>query len=208
MPHLSKEALLKEVHAQIDECRICEDYINPFRKPLGLDRGDAGQIVVVGEGPGKSEESESRAFAGPAGRILEQWLIKCGASPQNIRAGIYFTSVTKCVKNGANDLSIMKSNCRTFLDKQLNILKPSLVISLGAHAFSSLKFTEEPFSSAIGRIFFSGDHLLISPYDHHFHLVVWPHPSPSNRWLNDSQNKKKLMDSFNFIYPFFNNLNK
>jgi uracil-DNA glycosylase family 4 len=197
---------LADLHAEIDGCHKCDKHVIPLVKPLGLCRGDPGKIIVIGEGPGRAEKKKARAFAGPSGKELERWLVQCSASPHNPRHGIYFTSIIKCVKNSERDLVKMKYNCRHFLDNQLSIIMPTLVISLGAHAYNALRFTPEPFETAICKKYYSADYLLIPPYDSHFYLVVWPHPSPVNRWFNIDKNKQRLKESFELVRPFISDL--
>lgn len=201
-----KGKALDLLHSEIDHCFICKEVVQPLKKPIGLKRGDPGAIVVIGEGPGNAELKQAKAFAGPSGVNLDKWFIECGANSADPRRGIYFTSIVKCVKNRSQDLVLMKHNCRRFLDKQLAILEPSLVITLGSHAYESLKFEDKSFDEAIGKKYFTGQHFLFSPYGFDFSLIVWPHPSPISRWLNDAKNKQRLKDSFQLVRPFIDSI--
>jgi len=104
---------LEVLHEQISLCRVCESQVDNFQKPSKLDRGEAGQIIIVGQGPGSAELKGTRAFAGQAGRRLDSWLLECGASPEDPRGGIYFTSVIKCVGSD-QQFSLMAANCAVF----------------------------------------------------------------------------------------------
>ncbi len=198
----SRSHRLRILHEEIDRCRVCELDVNPLRKPQDLDRGDPGRVVIVGEGPGAAELAESQAFAGPSGERLEEWLVACGAAPEEPRRDIYFTSVAKCVKGSEADLRVMMRNCRHFLDSQLSILQPRLIITLGQHAYRHLLVSDDTFSDALCRIFHSQDHFLVPLLGFHHHLLVWPHPSPSNRWHNEPANREHLGRSFDLARPF------
>src|ERR1051325_957428 len=87
---------LDELHAQIDQCRVCGDFVK-LRKPLGLKRGGIARVMIVGEGPGRSELKHGRAFAGGSGKTLDAWLIGAGAKATAPRKDIYVTSIIKCV---------------------------------------------------------------------------------------------------------------
>jgi len=48
------EVMLR-IHAEVSACRVCEQHVEGFQKPAALDRGVAGQIMIVGQGPGQAE---------------------------------------------------------------------------------------------------------------------------------------------------------
>src|SRR5207244_952602 len=120
----------------------------------------------------------------------------CAANPDALRDGIYLTSITKCFTANQAAIPTMAKNCRSFLNDQLAVIQPRLVIALGAPAFDELWFTDQPPKDPWCQLFHSRDYLLVTPWGSHFDLLVWPHPSPSNRWLNSDVNKTRLQDSF------------
>lgn len=134
------ELPLSVLHGEIARCRVCEPTVDGFQKPPHLDRGGVGRVMVIGQGPGSAELSGTRAFAGQSGRTLEQWLVACGADPASPRAGIYFTSVIKCVCPSERFFSSMARNCRAFLQRQIVELGPDLIITLGRKSYEALSF--------------------------------------------------------------------
>ena len=94
----------------------------------------------------------------------------------------------------------MASNCGVFLQRQLEIIQPSLVITLGGPAYGVLRLQDDSYSHALCRLYTrqAGGHLFPAPYD----LLVWPHPSPLSRWLNDRENARRLEESFATARPF------
>jgi len=90
----------------------------------------------------------------------------------------------------------MTPNCRPFLQKQITLIRPKLIITLGQLAFDELNFTDLMFSDALCLPLASREHVLLSPFGYHFTLLPWPHPSGLNRWLNKPQNRQRLEKSF------------
>lgn len=190
---------LLKLHLEIDNCRICETgLVTDLQKPLGLDRGEPGRVMIVGQSPGSAELARRRAFAGPAGKRLTDWLIASGADPSSPRAGIYLTSLLKCVCPTPSKLPPMLANCRRFLVQQLRLIRPELVISLGADAYAELSFSGKDYSMALCRAENSRDYFLAEapPHGFHFTLLPWPHPSGRNRYLNEAEVKTRLAESF------------
>lgn len=193
---------LRVLHDRIADCRCCESAVVDYVKPTSMDRGDAGRIVIVGQGPGSAEAAKQRAFAGPAGTRLDDWLVSAGADRNAPRRGIYLTSVTKCIGTGQASLNHMIGECVGHLRAQIEILEPRVVISLGAVAYDALSPVDTPFSRALCQLYNTADHLLLPSTGAHFALLVWPHPSPRNRWLNEDRNRKRLNQSFDLLRKY------
>ena len=194
---------LEKLHADIDQCWRCKTSIPRMVKPIGLKRGEPGPVMIIGQNPGKAEHRAGTAFAGQSGARLNDWLIRCGSDPANPRKNVYFTSVAKCVAPSTESLPLMVKNCRPFLERQLRLIAPRLIISLGAVAFSSLGLVQLPFSSAVCRLYSSQELFLISPFGFNFHYVAWPHPSGLSRWHNLAANKTMLDESFTALATYF-----
>lgn len=188
---------LAALHVQISECRRCEAMVPNLHRAQVSDRGDPGRVMIVGQGPGRKEMNTQRAFAGQSGTRLDSWLRQCGAATDNPRAGIYLTSVTKCTDSNAKNApsARMIQNCRPFLFSQMRILNPTLVISLGKVAYETLRRTPDPYSKALCRIYDTSEQDLFEKY----RLLVWPHPSGLNHWLNNPENLAALNSSFQHV---------
>jgi uracil-DNA glycosylase family 4 len=197
-------ASLDDLHAGIDQCRVCGDFVK-LRKPLGLKRGGVASVMIVGEGPGGSELKHGRAFAGGSGKTLDNWLVGCGAVASAPRKDIYITSIIKCVCPEKGPYQRMASECSDFLVAQISLVKPSLVISLGRRAYTNIQFGDDTYSHAIGRVYNSADFVLFTKFDHHFSFLPWPHPSGLNRQLNDSQVRRRVEASFGVVRAFLKN---
>jgi DNA polymerase len=84
--------------------------------------------MFVGEGPGFHEDQQGRPFVGPAGKFLEEMLATIGLQ----RADVYIANVVKCRPPGNRDpLPDEVESCRPYLDEQISIIRPRLIVTLG-----------------------------------------------------------------------------
>lgn len=96
-------------------------------------------VMVVGEGPGRREDEQGRPFVGAAGRVLDDLLAEAGLR----RDEIYITNVVKSHptdrRAGPNRAPRPDeaAACRHWLEEQLAILRPRLILTLGAHALAA-----------------------------------------------------------------------
>lgn len=188
------------LHEDIDRCRICESVVPDLRKPLGVNRGSPGRVIIVGEAPAAQEQAQGKAFAGQAGKRLDQWLIACGQPPDDARRSIYLTSVVKC-RNAPAQFNKMVRNCRHFIDEQVRIIAPRIVITLGKHAYDAFAVSRHSYDDALCTIISTSEHVLTTPSGPHYILVPWPHPSGMNRWHNEPRNRTRLTKSFQDVAP-------
>jgi uracil-DNA glycosylase len=93
----------------------------------------------------------------------------------------------------------MARNSAQFLAKQITIIRPKLLITLGKEAYMTLRFTHEDFELALCKPQRSSDFLLLTYFGFHFFLLPWPHPSGLNRWNNVPGNRERLKSSFAFV---------
>ncbi len=93
------------------------------------------QMMFIGEGPGFHEDQQGRPFVGPAGQFLEELLASIGFG----REQVYICNVIKCRPPGNRDPLLEEIEaCRPYLDRQLALIKPRVVITLGR--FSMARF--------------------------------------------------------------------
>lgn len=101
------------------------------------------EIVFIGEGPGQQEDLQGRPFVGAAGKFLAEML----ASINLKRDDVFITNIVKCrPPNNRDPLPEEKALCAPFLDEQLAIIQPKLIVLLGRHAMEyflpSLKISQ------------------------------------------------------------------
>ncbi|TXI00342.1 MAG: uracil-DNA glycosylase [Rhizobium sp.] len=132
---------LDELHDDAQSCKRCDLYRNATHLVFGEGSGTA-EVILVGEQPGDREDLAGRPFVGPAGRLLDECLDEAGID----RDRCYVTNAVKHFKyqqRGKKRLHARPNagevqRCAWWLGAELELLKPKLVVALGATAVSSL----------------------------------------------------------------------
>ena len=135
---------LERLRKEVGNCKRCSLWKN--RKNVVFGEGpENASIFLIGLGPGRNENLHGKPFIGAAGKFLNHLLALAGLS----RKEVYITSVMKCYlpKNKATKEQI--NACRRYLDRQLEIIKPSMIIPLGNVA---LQYVSEKFNVGFDRI--------------------------------------------------------
>jgi uracil-DNA glycosylase len=138
-----KEAAMQKLSKEIDQCKRCSLY--KTRKNAVTGDGDVNsKILIIGEAPGKTENEEKKAFAGKAGQVLDNLLQSISLQ----RDDIYITNIIKCKPFPNNTPSALEINkCHPFLIRQLNIIQPKIIFSLGSFASKEIcKIIDLPFT--------------------------------------------------------------
>lgn len=126
---------LATVDAAVRACTLC---------PLSATRANAvpGQgadkplVMFVGEGPGAQEDATGIPFAGRAGKLLDELL----QSINYLREDVFITNVVKCRPPGNRDPRPEEAAaCRPYLDRQIELLDPALIVTLGRHALGHFR---------------------------------------------------------------------
>ena len=118
---------LIELHAQIKQCRQCELRKTCKQVVPGVGPENA-RIMLIGEGPGANEDIKGEPFVGQAGQFLNQLLALAGLRRQDV----YITNVVKCrPPNNRDPFPLELETCKPWLDSQLELIKPQIVVTLG-----------------------------------------------------------------------------
>ncbi len=111
-------------------CKKCELYKYRKNPVPGEGRRDA-EIMFVGEAPGAREDETGRPFVGAAGKLLTELLEKIGLK----REDVYITNVVKCRPPNNRDPTEEEIRaCSPYLMKQIQLIKPKIIVALGRHA--------------------------------------------------------------------------
>jgi DNA polymerase len=106
------------------------------------------RIMFVGEGPGAEEDRTGRPFVGQAGRLLDRMILAMGFR----RDEVYIANVVKCRPPGNRDPKDDEiAACSPFLDRQIELIRPEVIIALGRFAANRLTGTEKPLGALRGR---------------------------------------------------------
>lgn len=123
---------LEQIAQQIKNCQKCG--LCQTRTNTVPGNGDPkSPLLFIGEGPGKNEDLQGSPFVGAAGKYLDQLLHSINLDRQKI----FITNIVKCRPPGNRDpLPEEIAACTPFLNQQLEIIKPKLIITLGRHAMN------------------------------------------------------------------------
>ena len=145
-----KTARWEDIKAIADRCHVC-----PMAKErthtVVADGAPGCPIVMVGEAPGREEDLQGIPFVGNSGRLLTEILKACTL----VRGkDVAICNVLKCRPPGNRDPRPDETTaCAAFLDRQLELLQPKLLILMGKHAVSRLLGETRPISQMRGRLY-------------------------------------------------------
>jgi uracil-DNA glycosylase len=149
--------------------------------------------MIVGQAPGPTGKDARRPFSGTAGRTLGKWLELAGFPPNALHYPdlIFLTSVTRCFpgKSGSGKGDRLPSSaevrlCRRYLDEEIALVQPRIVLAVGRLAATEL-VGSSPLSQLIDQI------IEVEIAGVRFPVVTLPHPSGVSRWRNDPANRAK-----------------
>jgi uracil-DNA glycosylase len=179
---------LRAHQAACRECRACvDDGIIADAHPTF--QGEWGApFLLVGQAPGPTERVSRRPFSGRAGKELDRWMLRAGfESPDEFRRLTYIAALMRCFPGrnarGTGDLRPPPAgiaNCAHWLDAELRMLKPKVVIPVGQMAIARF-LGPGTLEERVGKRF--GERPV---------LVPLPHPSGTSRWLNHPGNRERL----------------
>ena len=163
---------LFDIDKEIHDCNLCGDLIEKFPNSKTVSVGKRNDIVILGEAPANNGWRKSGVAwydvnhkLLPSGVVLQKLLIEIGLKIEDT----YFMEAIKCYPKNRKYLTKCSHNCRNFLMKQLDIIEPKIVLSLGDFATKSiLDFKYKKFSDVVGKEFNINGYTVIPIY----------HPSP------------------------------
>jgi len=140
---------IEQLGAQAADCRLCDLAAGRTQVVWG-DGSPTARVVFIGEAPGRKEDEGGRPFIGAAGHLLDELL----AHAHITRADIYITNIVKCRPPGNRDpLDAEIVACRGYLNRQLRLLRPRVIVTLGAFATRLILQTTAGISGLQGRVF-------------------------------------------------------
>ncbi len=167
-------------------CRRCR--LSAGIRPV-VSRALTPRAMLVGQAPGKVESAGGVPFSGRAGRTLFRWLARAGIDEATARDTIYISAVTRCYpgphSSGRGDRVPTRdeqSSCADWLDKELRIIRPEVLIPVGRLAIERF-LSDIPLSELIGTrqcVEHVGGTSVVIPL---------PHPSGASSWIHRGDNK-------------------
>lgn len=182
---LSNETL-ETIRIDLGDCRRCK--LSNSRKNIVFGKGDPrARLVFVGEGPGFEEDASGEPFIGAAGRLLTKII----QAIKLTREQVYICNIIKCRPPGnRNPEPDEIERCFPFLKRQIAVIKPDFICTLGTFASQTLLETKKPISRLRGRFYdFMGIKLI--PTYHPAYLLRNP-DKKRDVW----EDMKKLMKEY------------
>jgi uracil-DNA glycosylase len=185
-----------DLQTEMRRCQLCVEGGYEVTPPAVTQGSVDARIMTIGQAPGITEVDAARPFNASSGKRLFEWLAEAGIDEDWFRTTQYMSSVTKCypgrVKGGSGDRVPTRKEqalCRPFLDQELTLVAPKLVIPIGRLAielFFGRKFT---LSEIIG-----SEQVQDGRW-----IVPLPHPSGASRWHQIEENKQLIQQAIRLI---------
>ena len=163
---------LSDIDIEIHKCNLCGEMVEKFPNSKTVSIGKKKDIVILGEAPANNGWRKSGIAwydvnhkLLPSGVILQKLLNEINLKLEET----YFLETIKCYPKDRKYLNICSNNCKKYLFKQLDIIKPKIVLVLGDAATKTiLNFKYKKFSDVVGNVFDINGYKIIPIY----------HPSP------------------------------
>jgi len=184
---LSLPNTLEPLQKQAQNCHLCE--LSKSRQKVVFGEGNLhAKLLFIGEGPGASEDSIGRPFVGRSGELLTKMI-------ENVlqlkRDDVYITNIVKCrPPNNRIPTPTEAHTCHPYLLKQIEIIKPKLIVTLGATAYHYLTGEETSISKIRGTLHRQNGYTLIPTY-HPSYLLR--NPSAKKEVFEDLLKIKELL---------------
>jgi DNA polymerase len=179
---------LAAVRADVgDDCSRCKLHkLGRSRIVFGVGNPEA-DLMFVGEAPGADEDLQGEPFVGRAGQLLTKIIEAINLKRQDV----YIANVIKCRPPGnRNPEPDEVEQCETFLFRQIDVVKPKVVVALGKFAAQSLLRTTEPITRLRGREYNYRDAILMPTY-HPAYLLR--NPSAKRDVWNDMKRVREIL---------------
>ena len=154
-----KAAALQLIRDDLGDCTRCA--LHKGRNKIVFADGDPNaRLMFVGEGPGADEDAQGLPFVGRAGQLLNNMIAAMGLK----REQVYIANVVKCRPPGNRTPEPEEANtCSPFLFRQIDVVRPQVLVALGATAATYLLGHRQPLAGLRGRVHaFRGMQLIVT----------------------------------------------
>ncbi len=178
---------LESLQKQAQNCHLCA--LSKSRQKVVFGEGNPhADLLFIGEAPGATEDSSGRPFTGRSGELLTKMI-------ENVlhisRSDVYITNIVKCrPPNNQVPTPIQAHTCQPYLLKQIELIKPKLIVTLGAAAYHFLTGDETGISKVRGTLHQQNGYTLIPTY-HPSYLLR--NPSAKKEVFEDLLKVKELI---------------
>ncbi|UCD34100.1 MAG: uracil-DNA glycosylase [Nitrospiraceae bacterium] len=182
-PCPDRQGSLVSLRDEIGDCRRCRLWQG--RKNIVFGEGNScAKLMFIGEGPGRDEDIQARPFVGSAGKLLTSLITKLGLK----REDVYIANIVKCRPPGNRNPEVDEiSTCIPFVEKQIDIISPQVIVCLGKISAQALLRSSIPISRMRGS-FFHFRTIPVMPTFHPAYLLR----NPKDKWLTWEDMQKVL----------------
>lgn len=190
----SEAVLLVRHQSRLVRCRRCPAMIGT---PI-LGNAVVSRVMLVGQAPGSKEVIEQRPFAWTAGKTLFRWFAQIGLAEERFRQRVYMAAVCRCFpgKNPAGGDRVPSReevrNCSGWLDAELRLLQPALIIPVGKLAIGRFVAATK-LDAVIGRSHRATIANVAAD------VIPLPHPSGASVWHHTEPGKTLLQEALALI---------
>lgn len=184
---LSLPNTLESLQKQAQNCHLCE--LSKSRGKVVFGEGNPlADIFFIGEAPGATEDSSGKPFVGRSGELLTKMIENV---LQISRSDVYITNIVKCrPPNNQVPTPTQAHTCQPYLLKQIELIKPKLIVTLGVTAYQYLTGDETGITKIRGTLHKQNGYTLIPTY-HPSYLLR--NPSAKKEVFKDLLKVKELM---------------
>jgi len=158
------------------------------------------RVVLIGQAPGPREGSFGRPFAWTAGKTMFRWFGETlGVDEETFRARFYIAAVARCFPGKASGGGDRRpdtdeiARCRTFLEREVDILAPDLVLPVGTLAIEQVLAHKGPLAGLIGTARRARYH------GREVDVIALPHPSGASTWHRTEPGKTLLAQALGLV---------
>jgi len=173
---------LRVIHAEMEGCRQCPAMVGPVVHGAAV----ASKVMLVGQAPGPREGSFGRPFAWTAGKTLFRWFEQAlGIDEERFRRCVYIAAVARCFPGKASGGGDRKpdaveiARCRTYLEREVAVLKPRLVLAVGTLAIGEVLGEQargKKLDALVGQV------ARTRWFNTELDVLALPHPSGASPW--------------------------
>ncbi|MDD5275437.1 MAG: uracil-DNA glycosylase family protein [Methylovulum sp.] len=174
---LAREQALREHCAALAQCRRCP----AMAAPVVIGNPVLSPILLIGQAPGDKEGGLGKPFAWTAGKTLFKWFERIGLDEDTFRQRVYMAAVCRCFpgknpKGGDRVPSPVEiDNCAGWLQAEVDLLKPALILPVGKLAISQLMPVKK-LDEVVGKLH------PVTFHGHPSEALPLPHPSGASTW--------------------------
>jgi uracil-DNA glycosylase len=188
---------LARLHHEMRTCQKCLKAGYEISAGAVFSGPASAQWMIIGQAPGVTECQFKRPFNGTSGTRLFQWLAQAGWEEADFRNQEYMTAVTKCYpgkgKGGKGDRVPTRAEqklCRPFLDRELALVAPRIVVPIGRLAIELFLGRQFKLAEVVGTL---------GQDDQGRRIVPLPHPSGASLWLNRDEHRAKVSQALEIL---------